>query len=71
MLDNAGVDVTMLALAMLDHAGVLLSISSLSAEEGMEGQEKDEGYHDDDTFDEHITDYAAVDVLMWCEYGSV
>ena len=74
MVDYTSVDMTKLALTMPDSAGVLLSISSLLsllAEEGMEGEEKDEAYHDNDVFDEHITDYAAVDVLIVCECGSM
>ena len=74
VVDHAGVDMTKLALTMPDHAGVLLSISSLlslSAEEGIEGEEKDEAYYDSDAFDEHIADYIAVDVLIVCKCGSV
>ena len=47
------------------------SLLSLSAEEGIEGEEKDEAYYDSDAFDEHIADYTTVDVLMVCKYGSV
>ena len=30
------------------------SLLSLSVEEGMEGEEKDEAYYDDDAFHEHV-----------------
>ena len=49
ILNHASINVTMLALARLDHAGTLLSVPSLSSLslEGRKGEEQGEAYHDE------------------------